>query len=77
MRVAPTRDKLYFNDLQHIYICIHAYMPHIHMLQLIEILRPVTNGPLLDIPAILNKYLARSAWTIFTFPRLNAIFENG
>ena len=52
-------------------------MPHIHMLQLIEILRPVTNGPLLDIPAILNKYLARSAWTIFTFSRLNAIFENG
>ena len=52
-------------------------MPHIHMLQLIEILRPVTNGPLLDIPAILNKYLARSAWTIFIFPRLNAIFENG
>ena len=46
-----------------------------HMLQLIEILRSVTNGPLLDMPDILNKYFARSTWTIFTFPSFNAIFE--
>ena len=50
-------------------------MPHIHMLQLTEILRSVTNGPLSDIPDILNKNLARSTWTIFTSPSLNAIFE--
>ena len=50
-------------------------MPHIHMLQLIEILLSVTNGPLSDIPDILNKYFARYTWTIFTFPSLNAIFE--
>ena len=24
----------------------------------------------------MNMYLARSTWTIFTFPRLNVIFEN-
>ena len=47
----------------------------IHMLQLIEILRSVTNGPQLDIPDILNKYFARSSRTIFTFPSFNGIFE--
>ena len=47
----------------------------IHMLQLIEILRSVTNGLELDIPDILNKYFARSTWTIFTFPSFNTIFE--
>ena len=47
----------------------------IHMLQLIEILRSVTIGPQLDIPDIVNKYFARSTWTIFTFPSFNAIFE--
>ena len=35
-------------------------MPHRHMLQLIEILRSVTNGPLSDIPDILDKYFAKS-----------------
>ena len=50
-------------------------MPHIHMLQLNEILQSVTIGPLSDIPDILNKYFARSTWTIFTFPSLNPIFE--
>ena len=50
-------------------------MPHIHMLQLIEILRSVTNGPLSDIPDILDKYFVKSTWTIFTFPCLNVIFE--
>ena len=50
-------------------------MPHIHMLQLIEILPLVTNGLRSDIPDILNKYFARSTWTIFTFPSLNMIFE--
>ena len=45
------------------------------MLQLIEILRSVTNGPQLDIPDILNKYFAKSTWTIFTFPSFNTIFE--
>ena len=45
------------------------------MLQLIEILRSVTDGPKSDIPDILNKYFARSTWTIITFPSLNAIFE--
>ena len=38
-------------------------------------MRSVTNGPLSDIPDILNKYSARSTWTIFTFPSLNATFE--
>ena len=48
----------------------------IHMLQLIEILRSVTNGLQLDIPPdILNKYFAISIWTIFTFPSFNTIFE--
>ena len=42
---------------------------------LIEILQSVINETLLDIPDILNKYFARSTWTIFTFPSLNAIFE--
>ena len=32
-------------------------------------------GPQLDIPDILNKYFARSTWTIFAFPSFNAIFE--
>ena len=45
------------------------------MLQLIEILPSVTNGLRSDIPDILNKYFARSTWTIFTFPSLNVIFE--
>ena len=45
------------------------------MLQLIEILRSVSNGPQLDIPDILNKYFARSTWPIFTFPSFNALFE--
>ena len=45
------------------------------MLQLIEILRSVTNGPQSDIPDILNEHFARSTWTIFTFPSLNANFE--
>ena len=45
------------------------------MLQLIEILPLVTNGLRSDIPDILNKYFARSTWTIFTFPSLNMIFE--
>ena len=45
------------------------------MLQLIEILSSVTNGLRSDIPDILNKYFARSTWTIFTFPSLNVIFE--
>ena len=47
----------------------------IHMLQLIEILRSLTNGLQLDIPDILNKYFARSTWTIFTFSSFNTIFE--
>ena len=42
-------------------------MPHIHMLQLTEILPLVTNEPLSDIRDILNKYFARSTWKIFTF----------
>ena len=50
-------------------------MSHIHMLQLTEILRSVTDEPLSDIPDILNKHFARSTWTIFTFPSLNAIVE--
>ena len=50
-------------------------MPLMHMLQLIEILRSVTNGLKSDMPDILNKYFARSTGTIFTFPSLNAIFE--
>ena len=54
-------------------------MSHIYMLQLIEILRSVTNGHLSDIPNILNKYFARSTWIykiyIFTFPSLNEILE--
>ena len=50
-------SKLHFSDLQCIYICIYAY---IHMLQLIEILRSVTNGPESDMPDILNIYSARS-----------------
>ena len=45
------------------------------MLRLIEILPSVTNGLRSDIPDILNKYFARSTWTIFTFPSLNVIFE--
>ena len=50
-------------------------MSHIHMLQLIEILRSVTNGHLSDILDIFNKYFARSAWKISTFPSLNEILE--
>ena len=46
-----------------------------HMLQLIEGLQSVTNGPQLNTLNILNKYFARSTWIIFTFPSLNAIFE--
>ena len=46
-----------------------------HMLQLVEILQSVINGPQLDIPDILNKHFARSTWIIFTFPNFNAIFE--
>ena len=45
------------------------------MLQLIEILRSVTNEPSSDIPDIFNKYFARSTWTIFTFSSLNAVLE--
>ena len=45
------------------------------MLQLNEILLSVTNGPESDISDILNKHFAKSTWTIFTFPNLNAIFE--
>ena len=45
------------------------------MLQLIERLRSATNGSQLDTPNILNKYFARSTWTIFTFPSINANFE--
>ena len=52
---------------------MHIYL--IHMLQLIERSRSVTNGLQLDIPDILNKYFARSTWTIFTFPIFSAIFE--
>ena len=48
---------------------LYAYMPQ-HMLQLIEILRSITNGPYSDIPDILNKYFARSTYTIFIFPSL-------
>ena len=40
------------------------------MLQLIEILRSVTNGSKSDIPNILNKYFPRS-----TFPILDTIFQ--
>ena len=43
MKVAPTRDKLHFSDL--LYIYMHAYIPHIYILQLTEILPPVPNGP--------------------------------
>ena len=32
-------SRQYFSDLQHIYVCL------IHILQLIEVLRSVTNGP--------------------------------
>ena len=46
------------------------------MLQLIKRLGSVTTELQLDIPGILNKYFARSTWTIFTFLRFNAIFEN-
>ena len=46
------------------------------MLQLIERLRSVTTELQLDIPGILNKYFAKSTWTIFTFLSFNAIFEN-
>ena len=53
----------------YIYICIYIYM-----LQSIEILRSVTNGPKSDIPDILNKDFTRSTWTIFTFPSLNVVF---
>ena len=45
------------------------------MLKLIERLQSVTNELQLDIPGILNKYFARSTWTVFTFPSFNAIFE--
>ena len=54
---------------------IYACMPHIYMLQLIEILRSATNVPWSDIPDILIKYFARSTWTIFSFLSFNAIFE--
>ena len=47
-----------------------------HVLQLIETLRSVTNGPFSDISDILNKYFAGSTWAILTFPSFNAIFEN-
>ena len=36
-----TKERLHFSDLQYI---LYAYIPHIHMPQLIEILRSVTNG---------------------------------
>ena len=39
--VASRRDKLHFSDLLHTYV----FMPHIYVLQLIEILPSVTNGP--------------------------------
>ena len=45
----------------------YAYMPHIHRLQLIEILRSVTNWPLSDIPDILNKCFVRSTWQSSNF----------
>ena len=50
-------------------------MLYIHMLQLLEILRSVTNEPLSDISDIFNKYFARSTWTIITFSSLNAVLE--
>ena len=53
---------------------MYAYIPH-NILQLIEILGSVINGPQLDIPDILKKYFLRSTWTIFTFLSLKAIFE--
>ena len=43
MKVAPRIDKLFFSDL--LYLYIYAYMPHIRMLQLIEILPSVTTRP--------------------------------
>ena len=64
MRVAPKR----VNCILVIYnTFIYGYVPHIHMLQLNEILRSVTTGPLSDIPDILYKYFARFTWTILTF----------
>ena len=45
------------------------------MLQIIQILLSVTNGPESDRPDILNIYWARSTWTIFTLPSIYAIFE--
>ena len=71
---SSTRERV--NGISVIYnTFIYAYMPHIHMLQLNETWQSVTIGPLPDIPDILNKYFARSTWTIFTFPSFKAIFE--
>ena len=58
MRVAPKR----VNCILVIYnTFLYAYMPTcpIHMPQLIEILRSVTNGPQINIPDILNKLLTK------------------
>ena len=58
MKVVSRRDKLNFGDL--LYIYIYAYLPHIYMLQLTEILLSVTNGLQSYIPDLLNKYFTRS-----------------
>ena len=42
MRVA-SRESNYVSKIYNTFI--YAYMPHIHMLQLIEILQSVTTGP--------------------------------
>lgn len=44
MKVAPKKHKLHFSDLQY-NTFIYAYMPNLYMLQLIDILPSVTNGP--------------------------------
>ena len=43
MEVAPRRFKLHFSDL--LYYNINAFKPHKYILQLIETLPTVTNGP--------------------------------
>ena len=58
MKVAPRIDKLFFSDL--LYLYVYAYMPHIRMLQLIEILPSVTTRPKSDIPDILNKLFCKT-----------------
>ena len=50
-------------------------MPHMYILQLIEVLPLISNGHYSYICDIFNKYFARSARTIFTFRRLIFNFQ--